>query len=160
VERGVPASPRFRPRAFSTPRRFPSKREFHGLVSCRSQYLGCPLQRVPLTRRRDPSRGPLLPGGYRPTFGTTLHRGLISVGFTDSHARERSRLDPPPPMGEPFHEPKLASRPPWTHGRGPTVPPASPASKPCSPCESVPSTRANPSRTAAALLVFRPLQRP
>ena len=38
---------------------------------------------------------------------------LVPRGFTDSHAVERSRLDPLAKYGSPFNRPEPASRSPW-----------------------------------------------
>jgi hypothetical protein len=66
VTQAVPFPRQFRSQAFSTSQRFPSKLEFHGLVSCRNRSWTVSLQSFPLAEVVHPSRGHQLPCGHPP----------------------------------------------------------------------------------------------
>jgi hypothetical protein len=73
-----------------------------------------------LPSRAFPSRRSRAPLGVACSLAV-IHRcalrpsrpDLVPRGFTDSHAVERSRLDPLTKYGSPFSRPEPASRSPW-----------------------------------------------
>jgi len=111
VRRVVQPPPRFRSRAFSTPQRFPSKHEFHG-VSQPQPFLGLPpSERSPRSGRVDLSI-PLAPSRSFTRVRERAVLGLIAAGFRDSDAHAPS---PPSPVdyGLPFLGLSPASWSPW-----------------------------------------------
>jgi hypothetical protein len=84
---GRPFPLRFRSQAFSTSQRFPSKLEFHGLVSCRNRsWVTSPSELSP-RRDRVPLSRPLAPPQLSTAVPGRTPARPFAARFPDSHAR-------------------------------------------------------------------------
>ena len=142
---------------FSQPLSGFSKLEFHGLVSCRNRSWASPFRAFPSQR----SCTPLEATGSLAVIHRRAERSsfiVLSPPVSPTPTLSAQLPGSPSDYELPFHEPKPASRSPWTDERGPSVSPASPASKLSSPCESVRVFPGSPRFDGRCSPGFHPLQ--
>jgi hypothetical protein len=152
---GLPPRLRFRPQVFSTSRRFPSKLEFHGPVSCRNRSWDSSFRAFPSQKSRTPLEAASSPAVIHRRAART-HRALVTTRF-----RRRPRSLALAWLPRTAMESLSADRsrrpvPPGPRRTKPCVPPASPTSELSSSCESVHDGLGFPAPPAVALLDFCP----
>jgi hypothetical protein len=76
-------------------------------------FLGAPFRAFPSQRSWSPLEATSSLVVVHPRAERTAP-SLIATGFPDAHTLRRACLVSPAAMGSPFHEPKPASRSPWT----------------------------------------------
>jgi len=122
--------PGFRSRVFSTPQRFPGKRKFHGLVSCRNRSWASPSVVFPSEELRAPLRAASSHAVVHRSAEAHPSRPCHPLVSPTPRPERRSCLVPPQsygiPFGDPGHVPVCLDR----KRNNRSIPSASPTSKP------------------------------
>lgn len=125
-----PGLPRFRPRGFSPPRRFPGSIELAALFHAAAvPGLSSPFRAFPSRQVACPSSGPLAPLPFVPVEPRCGVRGLVTRGLHSTRATFGRRPSPDPAgargslsaplVARPFgRTPRETSRSPWTSYAG------------------------------------------